>query len=103
MLPRMEAITFSPLYMERVWGGRELEHVYGRALPSSDTPYGESWEMTDRPGEQSMVSHGSFKGMTLGGLWQQKREEIFGEGFGADECFPLLIKILDARDELTSF
>lgn len=97
----MEVITFSPLYMDRVWGGRELEHVYGRSLPKPETPYGESWEMTDRPHEQSVVNHGNLKGMTLGKLWQNKREEIFGEGFDNDASFPLLIKILDAHSDLS--
>ncbi|MFK7910707.1 MAG: type I phosphomannose isomerase catalytic subunit [Akkermansiaceae bacterium] len=97
----MEVITFSPLYMERVWGGRELENVYGRSLPTADAPFGESWEMTDRPDEQSVVNSGNFKDMTLGELWQQKREEIFGDGLDKSERFPLLIKILDARDDLS--
>ena len=97
----MNAITFTPLYMERVWGGRELETIYGRTLPESTTPYGESWEMTDRPGEQSIVEHGPFKGMSIGQLWKEKRESIFGLGFEDSDCFPLLIKILDARDDLS--
>ena len=97
----MQPITFTPLYMERVWGGRELEKKYGRNLPSADQPFGESWEMTDRPEEQSVVADGPFKGLTLGQLWQEKREEVFGSGFEADERFPLLIKILDARDDLS--
>lgn len=97
----MQPITFTPLYMERVWGGRELEKKYSRPLPSADTPYGESWEMTDRPDEQSVVENGNYKGLTLGELWQEKREEIFGSGFDAEERFPLLIKILDARDDLS--
>ncbi|BDS05780.1 mannose-6-phosphate isomerase [Oceaniferula spumae] len=97
----MQVITFTPLYMERVWGGRELEQVYNRTLPAPNTPFGESWEMTDRPDEQSVVNHGPLEGMTLGQLWQEKREEIFGVGFEDEECFPLLIKILDARDDLS--
>ena len=97
----MQPITFTPLYMERVWGGRELEKKYGRNLPSADQPFGESWEMTDRPEEQSVVADGPFKGLTLGELWREKREEVFGSGFETDERFPLLIKILDARDELS--
>ena len=51
----MEPITFSPLYMERVWGGRELERVYGRTLPDPEKPFGESWEIVDREKEQSVV------------------------------------------------
>ncbi len=97
----MNTITFTPLYMERIWGGRELETIYGRTLPNPSSPYGESWEMTDRPDEQSVVDSGNFKGMTLSELWKEKRKEIFGEGFESSGRFPLLIKILDARDELS--
>lgn len=97
----MHAITFDSLYMERVWGGRELEKVYSRKLPTDDRPYGEAWEMTDRPGEQSHVNYGPFKGYSLNDLWQNKRDEIFGTGFKNTPRFPLLIKILDARDKLS--
>ena len=95
----MKPITFHPLYMTRVWGGRSLESIYQRDLPDSQ-PYGESWEITDRQGEQSLVSSGDFAGKTLHELWKNHREEIFGEGLTGDR-FPLLIKILDARDDLS--
>jgi len=99
--PPMETITFTPLYMERVWGGRELEKMYGRQLPTPNSPFGESWEMTDRPDEQSIVNHGPLSGKSLADLWNTQREEVFGSGFENDDRFPLLIKILDARDELS--
>ena len=97
----MQVITFKPLYMERVWGGRELEKIFERELPTADLPYGEAWEMSDRPDEQSIVNHGPLKGTTLNELWQNKREEIFGSGLDDSPRFPLLIKILDARDKLS--
>ncbi len=97
----MEPITFSPLYMERVWGGRELEHVYGRDLPDQDQPFGESWEIVDREKEQSVVDEGPFSGTTLHDLWKHHREEIFGTGFLDHPRFPILIKVLDARDDLS--
>lgn len=97
----MDVITFDPLYMERVWGGRTLEEIYSRKLPHPEHPFGESWEMTDRPDEQSIVNHGPFQGTTLGELWQKHREKIFGNRFENQERFPLLIKILDARDDLS--
>ncbi len=96
----MEPITFSPLYMERVWGGRELEHVYGRTLPDAKAPIGESWEIVDREGEQSVVDHGTYQGASLHQLWTDQREEIFGGGFDSPR-FPILIKVLDARDDLS--
>ena len=54
----MHPITFAPLYMERVWGGRELENVYGRKLPTAATPFGEAWEMTDRKAPYSCGDSG---------------------------------------------
>jgi mannose-6-phosphate isomerase len=97
----MEVITFRPLYMQRVWGGRELERVYGRILPDSLQPYGESWEIVDREDEQSFVDHGPLAGTSLHELWTQHRSEIFGEGLHPHPRFPILIKILDARDDLS--
>lgn len=95
----MEPITFTPLYMTRVWGGRTLAEKYRRPLPD-EQPYGESWEISDREDEMSVVSEGPLKGRTLHELWTTQREELFGKGF-AEERFPLLFKILDARDDLS--
>lgn len=97
----MEPLTFKPLYMERVWGGRELERVYGRTLPDPRQPIGESWEIVDREQEQSIVDHGPLAGTSLHELWTTRREEIFGAGSGGQPRFPLLIKVLDARADLS--
>ena len=86
--------------MQRVWGGRELERQYGRSLPDG-APYGESWEIVDREREQSVVRSGVYAGKTLHELWTGHRKEIFGTGFAESERFPILIKVLDARDELS--
>jgi len=96
----VEPIVFKPLYMPRVWGGRELERRYGRRLPDGG-PYGESWELVDREREQSVVVGGPFAGSTLHELWTERRAEIFGEGMPDSGRFPLLIKVLDARDDLS--
>ena len=97
----MEPITFTPLYMERVWGGRELETVYARNLPDPKQPFGEAWEIVDRENEQSVVDTGNWAGTTLHDLWMNHREEVFGEGFQNHPRFPILIKVLDARDDLS--
>ena len=57
--------------------------------------------ISDREGEQSVVSQGEHEGKTLEQLWQNQRKEIFGDGFENEERFPLLIKILDAREDLS--
>jgi len=95
-------ITFEPLPMERVWGGRRFETLLGKALPHGAT-IGELWEMVDRPEAQSVVHQGPLKGETLHGLWTRHREEIFGKAHLSNPSgrFPLLIKLLDARERLS--
>jgi mannose-6-phosphate isomerase len=100
-ISNMEVITFEPLYMERLWGGRALEIIYGRPLPRPDVLFGEAWEIVDREDAQSVVSGGEFSGISLHELWRDRREEIFGEGLPDSERFPLLIKILDSADDLS--
>ncbi len=97
----MDAISFVPLYMERVWGGREFASRLGRTLPGSQ-PIGESWEVVDREEAQSVVADGPFSGKTLHDLWNAHRTEVFGPRHAhAGPRFPLLCKLLDARDRLS--
>ena len=95
-------LTFLPHYHTRVWGGRRLETVLGRSLPD-ERPYGESWELSDRPDCQSRVATGPLAGTTLGELWLRHRTDIFGAAFAdhAGPRFPLLIKVLDCADDLS--
>ena len=91
-----ECLTFQPVYMERIWGGRKLETHFDRELPSKN-PIGESWELVDREDIQSVVSEAEFQGVSLHELWVRQRHKIFGEGY-AYPRFPILVKILDASD-----
>lgn len=97
----MDIIRLRPVYQQRVWGGRELERLYGRTLPLDGLPYGESWEVVDRLEAQSIVDGGLFDGLSLHELWTEHRVSIFGERAPKVERFPLLLKILDARDDLS--
>jgi len=98
----MEPITFSPLHKERVWGGRKLESVFARELPHPQRPFGESWEIVDRGEDQSLVDSGPLAGQSLHHLWNARRDGIFGSGYADLPAeFPILIKILDAREDLS--
>jgi mannose-6-phosphate isomerase len=94
-----QALSFRPLFMERVWGGRRLAERLGKPLPP-DVPIGESWELVDREDVQSVVDTGEHAGMTLHELWTEHREAVFGEVRDSPR-FPLLAKILDARETLS--
>lgn len=97
----MDPIVFTPIYQERVWGGRELANRLGRSLPGSE-PIGEAWEVVDRPEAQSIVAGGPLRGRTLHDLWTNHRTDIFGARHSErGSRFPLLCKLLDARDRLS--
>jgi mannose-6-phosphate isomerase len=94
-----EPLVFEPLFMERVWGGRHLESLYRKRLPSAAL-IGESWEIVDRPEAQSVVHEGQLRGATLHELWCKHRPQIFGKVADAPR-FPILAKLLDARQNLS--
>ena len=94
-------LTFHPIFKERVWGGRNLERLYQKNLPPG-APIGESWEISDRPGDVSVVANGPFAGKDLHWLMEQHARELLGDAKPAmGNRFPLLCKILDTREKLS--
>ncbi len=100
MTTQLYPLTFQPLYKERVWGGRNLERRYGRELPA-ERVIGESWEICDRPEDQSVVANGALAGRTLESLIAQYPEALMGQASLWEGRFPLLVKILDAQQKLS--
>jgi len=93
-------LTFHPIFKERVWGGRKLESLYGKNLPPG-RPIGESWEISDRPGDASVIANGPLAGKDLQWLMENHGKELLGTASATNGRFPLLIKILDAQDILS--
>ena len=94
-------LAFHPIFKERIWGGRELEKLYGKKIPAGKL-IGESWEISDRPGDESIVANGPFAGKSLRWLMENHAAEILGGAKPAARGrFPLLCKILDAREKLS--
>ncbi len=100
-IPMLYPLTFHPIFKERIWGGRELEKLYGKKLPPGKV-IGESWEISDRPGDEGVVANGQFAGKSLRWLMENHARELLGDAKPASgDRFPLLIKILDAREKLS--
>ena len=97
----MHPIRFTPIYHQRIWGGREMQRLFARELPSDGQPYGESWELVDRDDFQSIVLDGDYDGVSLHELWMEHRAAVFGTNAPDSPRFPLLVKILDAREDLS--
>lgn len=85
--------------MDRIWGGHALASLFGKRTPPTAT-IGESWEIVDRPEAQSVVRNGTFRDRTLHELWSRDRKAIFGN-LADSPRFPLLVKLLDAHDQLS--
>ena len=107
---------FTPVLVERVWGGNALEH-YGKSVPPGKR-IGESWEISDRDDVQSIITNGPDKGKTLRQQIEAHGAQLLGtncSGTGVSPVsakdttgrpapstrFPLLVKLLDARERLS--
>ncbi|MGQ5425574.1 type I phosphomannose isomerase catalytic subunit [Thermophilibacter sp. ZX-H3] len=86
----------TPIFHEKIWGGRKLADDFGYEIP--DGPIGECWAISAHPNGDCAISGGAWDGMRLSELWDQHRE-LFG-GVEGDR-FPLLVKIIDAKDNLS--
>ncbi len=93
-------ILFQPIFKERIWGGRQLETFYQKQLPAG-VPIGESWEISDRPGDVSVIANGAFAGKTLRWLLEEHAVGVYGQMAAQPKVFPLLVKILDAQQDLS--
>ena len=85
-----------PIFHEKIWGGKRLKDVYGYDIPSDQT--GERWAPSAHPSGDNTIIEGEFKGQTLSKVFNEHRE-LFGNI--KDKEFPLLIKIIDACDDLS--
>jgi mannose-6-phosphate isomerase len=92
--------TFDPVFKERIWGGRNLQRLYGKDLPPN-VSIGESWEIVDRPEAVSVINNGPYKGKSLHWLVETHAAELLGSAPALNGRFPLLIKILDAQEKLS--
>ena len=95
----MEILRFQPILKPTIWGGDKI--VTFKQLDSAMTQIGESWELSGVAGNESACS--TIPGTTLNQLVAQQRELLLGhknyERFGNE--FPLLIKFIDARQDLS--
>ena len=97
----MELFKFEPLLKQTIWGGNKI--VAFKHIQSDMENVGESWEVSGVPGDESVVANGECKGKTLNEVLAEMKQKLVGEEnykrFG--DRFPLLIKFIDARQDLS--
>lgn len=89
-------IHLSPVFKQMIWGGNRLRTDFGYQIPGDNT--GECWAISAHPNGDCIVKGGSYDGSFLSELWHKHRE-LFGN-YDCDR-FPLLVKIIDAKEDLS--
>lgn len=91
-----QILFLNPVCTHNIWGGSRLRTEFGYSEPGDDI--GECWGISAHPNGDGTVRNGDFSGMKLSEVWKT-HPEIFGN---VDyDRFPLLIKIIDAKDDLS--
>lgn len=94
-------LTFRPYYKTVIWGGDKIAAYKGEKIDFEKV--GESWEISAVRGHESVVASGEYEGRTLTALVKEYGAKLVGTDVAArcrDE-FPLLVKIIDARQDLS--
>jgi mannose-6-phosphate isomerase len=125
---RLYPLVLAPIFKYRIWGGRRLEQFLLKKLPPGE-PIGESWEVSCRDNDNSIIRNGELAGSTLAHVFNSNKEALLGSSFektmpdfqksrsdfvGAQHAaplqktipegpvkFPLLNKFVDANDLLS--
>lgn len=93
----MEPLMLNAVLQDKMWGGTRLREQFDFELPSEHT--GEAWVASGHDHGLTVVNNGRFKGQTLAQLWQS--EPALFENKDVNRPFPLLVKILDAQQNLS--
>lgn len=91
-------IRFAPVYKNYLWGGDRIARRFRPDLPPGI--YAESWEISARPEGMSVVEAGPLKGAMLADLVDRFGPALLGTAVTAGR-FPLLLKLIDARETLS--
>ena len=92
-------IIFNPIYKQTIWGGGKLSKLFCRTLPFNNV--GESWDISCRQNEMGVVKNGDFSGLPFSTLIAKDPVGYLGSALSDAKEFPLLVKLIDACDNLS--
>ena len=95
-------LKFHPIFKDKIWGGKKIQSILKKDFSPLDN-CGESWEISGVPGSESKIKNGQLSGQTLNLVIKEFKGRLLGnrvyEKF--ENEFPLLIKFIDANDDLS--
>lgn len=94
----LEPVKLQPVYKHYLWGGRKLKEAY--AKEDEHEILAESWELSCHGDGESKIASGPYKGIGLGNYVKALGTEALGSKC-EEESLPILIKFIDAREDLS--
>lgn len=94
----MEMVKLTPSVADNIWGGTRLIEEYG--IKTDKNPAAEAWVLSCHPAGPSTVQNGKYEGKTLQEVYLEDKS-ICGKKGEKFEFFPLLIKFIDAKQNLS--
>ena len=98
-MTHLSPVKLSPAFKDYLWGGERLKTEFNKNTDM--TPLAESWELSAHKDGQSIVTTGDFKGMTLTDYITTIGKDALGTACEKYDYFPLLIKLIDAKGDLS--
>lgn len=95
----MSILKLKPACKDYLWGGRRLIEEYGKEYEGD--VLAETWELSCHPDGPSAIINGAYAGKTLQQYIEEKGKEVLGTNCRRFRDFPILIKFIDARDNLS--
>ncbi len=94
----MEILKLKAPCKDYIWGGTRLREEYGKV--SNADKIAESWELSCHKDGESVIDGGEYSGRTLSEYLDENKQAL-GSACGKFEYFPILIKLIDAKDNLS--
>ena len=95
----MSILKLKAATKDYLWGGNKLVTEFGKT-PAGDVT-AESWELSCYPGSESVIENGEFSGRTITEYIDEKGRQVLGSNCDKFEDFPVLIKFIDAKRDLS--
>ena len=98
-MAKLDPVKLSPAFKDYLWGGERLKSEFNKK--SELSPLAESWELSAHKDGESVIDGGDFAGLTLTEYIGKIGGELLGENCAKYDYFPLLVKLIDAKGDLS--
>ena len=93
-------VKLAPVFKDNLWGGTRIRDVFHKDVGDSDV-VAESWELSAHPDGESLIAEGEFAGMTFPEYIDTIGRDKLGWKAQGYEKFPIMIKFIDAKENLS--